>query len=357
MTADAAAAQPDRARGALWGLAVGDALGMPTEGLSRADVAGRYGLVDTFHAGPADSDIAAGLPAGHVTDDTDQAVIVAELLLEGAGTVDAAALATRLLDWQRRMTAAGAHSLLGPSTLRALRTIEAEGPSSTSGRWGDTNGAAMRIAPVGVGVPPEPLERLVGAVVSVCEPTHNTHVALAGAAAVAAAVSAAVAGGNLAAAVEHGRRAALAAAAHGHYTTAPSVAARLDGAVRLVRERVEPVADPGERIEAGSRVIDELVGTSLATQESVPAAFAVLALADAVAPGGAADPWLVCRIAASLGGDSDTIAAMAGAVSGGLGGKRALPPAAVAQVAAANPGLRLDELADDLLRLRLGGTA
>jgi ADP-ribosylglycohydrolase len=342
----------DRARGALWGLAVGDALGMPTEGLSRAAVLARYGLVDQFHPGPDDSEIAPGLPAARVTDDTDQAVIVGRLLVAGRGRVEPADLAAELLAWEERMRAAGAAGLLGPSTRRALESIRVHGPSPTSGRWGDTNGAAMRIAPVGIAVPARPLEGLVDAVVVTSEPTHNTHVALAGAAAVAAGVSTALDGGDLAAVLDAATRAARAAAVRGFHTAAPSVAARLESAVRLVRAEAGESGTAEQRIDAGSEVIDEVVGTSLATQESVPAAFAVLALADTVRPGGAGDPWLVCRLGASLGGDSDTIAAMAGAIAGALGGVNALPATARDQVAAANPGLDLDALAEDLLALR-----
>jgi ADP-ribosylglycohydrolase len=325
----------DRARGALWGLAVGDALGMPAEGLPRAVVAQRYGLIDRFHPGLAeDNEIAGNLPAGHVTDDTDQAVIIGRLLVDGAGRVDATELADRLLAWQESMREAGAASLLGPSTLRALQHISTHGPSPTSGRWGDTNGAAMRIAPVGVATPARPLQVLVDRVVAVSEPTHNTHVALAGAAAVAAAVAVAVDGAGLPEVLDAATAAARSAATRGFYTAAPSLAGRLECAVRLTLEAVE------------------VVGTSLITQESVPAAFAALALADAVRPGGAADPWWVCRIAASLGGDCDTIAAMAGAVAGAMGGRQALPAAAVEAVARVNPTLDLDTLADDLLELR-----
>ena len=54
----------------------------------------------------------------------------------------------------------------------------------------------------------------------------------------------------------------------------------------------------------------------LATQESVPAAFAVLALHPD-------DPWQACLTAASLGGDSDTIAVMAGAIAGACHGMTA----------------------------------
>ena len=95
-------------------------------------------------------------------------------------------------------------------------------------------------------------------------------------------------------------------------------------------------------------MIYTLVGTSLATQESVPAAFAVLsAVPD--------DPWRACLLAASLGGDCDTIAAMAGAVAGACHGVSAFPAHAVA-VADGN-GLGLAGLADALLAGRTPGAA
>ena len=86
------------------------------------------------------------------------------------------------------------------------------------------------------------------------------------------------------------------------------VAARIEWATRLVAGRDEAEA---------TGLIYTLVGTSLATQESVPAAFAVLAVMPA-------DPWRACLLAASLGGDCDTIAAMAGAVRA-LPRRRGLP--------------------------------
>ncbi len=87
-------------------------------------------------------------------------------------------------------------------------------------------------------------------------------------------------------------------------------------------------------------MIYTLVGTSLATQESVPAAFAVLS----AVPG---DPWQACLLAASLGGDCDTIAAMAGAVGGACHGLAAFPPHAAPVIDA--QGLGLADLADSLL--------
>ena len=112
------------------------------------------------------------------------------------------------------------------------------------------------------------------------------------------------------------------------------VAARIEWATGLVTGLPEAEA---------ADLIYTLVGTSLATQESVPAAFAVLTAVPA-------DPWQACLVAASLGGDCDTIAAMAGAVGGACHGVEAFPPEAIAAIDA--QGLDLATLADDLAALR-----
>jgi ADP-ribosylglycohydrolase len=119
------------------------------------------------------------------------------------------------------------------------------------------------------------------------------------------------------------------------------VAARIEWARELAMASEDPLD-----------VIYRLVGTGVATQEAVPAAFAVLA----VHPD---DPWRACLAAASLGGDCDTVAALVGAISGACHGFTTLPDDAVATLAAANPDLRLAPLAEQLLCLRddLGGAS
>ncbi len=329
----------DRAAGALYGLAVGDALGMPTESLPRPEIVARYGpLLAEFQPGPADQPLAPGLPAGTVTDDTEQALLLAGLIIEGDGAVDEAEFARRLLAWEQDMRDRGSLSLLGPSTKRALSALLAGTPLTETGRSGTTNGAAMRIAPVGVATPAADPELLVERVVRASRVTHNTGVALAGAAAVAAAVSAGVDGAAVPAAIGAGAAAAGRAAGRGHWVAAADVAARITWATGLTAGRpAEEVLD----------AVYTLVGTSLATQESVPAAFAVLAAAPD-------DPWLACRIAASAGGDTDTIAAIAGAIGGACHGVTAFPQQARATVSAVN-GLHLDEVAAALLAVRARG--
>jgi ADP-ribosylglycohydrolase len=331
-----------RARGALVGLAIGDELGMPTQGLPFELVQSRYAGLDRFEPAPDDNPISHGMAAGRVTDDTDQTVIVAELLLEGGGRLDPLELARRLLAWEERMRAAGSLDLLGPSTRRALARV-AEGVSpAESGRDGDTNGAAMRVAPVGICCPvegPADLPALVGRVHEVSLVTHNTGLAIAGASAVAAAVSAGVSGLGLTAVLGLAVDAARLSAACGRYVPGADVAARIDWAVALVAGRAV-----GDVLE----IVSRLVGTSVATQEAVPAAFALASLMSDQ------NPWPVLCAAAGLGGDSDTIAAMAGAVCGAVAGVDAFPPDARAQLARANPALSVEPLADALVAVRRG---
>jgi ADP-ribosylglycohydrolase len=325
----------DRAVGALYGLAIGDALGMPTQLMSRAEIERRYGVIDGFRAADADHPLAAGLPAGHVTDDTEQALLLARLLVSGGGHVDDATLARELVRWEDGMRDRGSLDLLGPSTKRAVQAVLAGEPLDEAGRFGTTNGAAMRVTPVGLARRSVPLERLVDLVVEASRVSHNTGVAIAGASAVAAAVSAGVDGADLTEAFDAAIEAARAGATRGYWVAAADVAARIRLAIGL--------ADPADP-EASLTRLYETVGTSLATQESVPAAFGILATFPD-------DPWLAVCAAASLGGDSDTIAAMAGAIGGSVHGVAAFPLAARNTVATVN-GLDLETVAAALLELR-----
>jgi len=329
-----------RALGALYGLAIGDALGMPTQGLSRAAIVARYGLLlDGFEPGPPGHPIAAGLPAGTITDDTEQAVLLARLIVKDGGAPDPGELASQLLAWEESMRTRGSLDLLGPSTRRALDAIAAGASVEDTGQSGTTNGAAMRITPVGVATPSGDPGLLVDRVVAASRVTHNTGIALAGAAAVAAAVSAGIDGATVPEAVQRAAAAAADAASCGHWAAGADVASRITWAAGLVE---------GLGREQAMDVVYRLVGTSLATQESVPAAFAVATISPQ-------DPWLACRIAASLGGDCDTIAAMTGAISGACQGLESFPESARSTVTRVNPrDLGLEGLAVGLLAIRSG---
>lgn len=325
----------DRAMGALIGGALGDALGMPTQLLSPARIAGLYGHVEDFVAPFEDHPVSKGLPAGTITDDTEQALLLGRILVESGDRFDHGRWVNALLDWERDVKARGSYDLLGPSTKRAIDAINNGVPPEEAGRGGDTNGAAMRIAPVGIMMPPEPLAALAAKVAETCRATHNTSIAIASAAAVAAAVSLGVSGGDWRAASGHAVAAARLGAALGHWVTGGDIAARIVWAQDLVRGKVEKEA---------IKLIVDLVGTGVASQESVPAAFAVLEVAQG-------DAWRAAVISANLGGDTDTIGAIAAGMAGACSGLSRLPQDRIAGLR----GIGLDAvrvLADDLVAAR-----
>jgi ADP-ribosylglycohydrolase len=308
---------------------------MPTQMLSAARIEELYGgRLTWFEPAPPDNPIAAGQPAGAVTDDTEQAVLLGRLLIQSGREqrpLDPREFATALVAWERSMAERGSLDLLGPSTKRAVAAVLDGVDPAEAGRYGDTNGAAMRIAPVGIA---NRALGLVDAVVAASRVTHNTGIALAGAAAVAAVVSAGIDGVGFTEALPLALAAAREADQRGYWVAGADVAARIEWAVGLVG---------GLPSDRAAELIYTLVGTSLATQESVPAAFAVLAAVPD-------DPWRACLLAASLGGDCDTIAAMAGAMAGAAAGVESFPEAAIEVIG--KQGLNLDQLADDLYRLR-----
>ncbi len=328
----------DRAEGALIGLAIGDALGMPTQQLSRQAVAQRWGAITTFEAPDPAHPLAHGLRAGSVTDDTELALLLARHLIARRGTVDARHFAAELVEWEDSMRARGSHDLLGPSTKAAVEAVVAGTPVTESGRFGTTNGAAMRITPVGIANDFDSIPKLVDAVVAASAVTHNTGVAIAGAAAVAAAVSAGIDGATFSQAAGVAVDAAREGATRGHWVAAGDIARRIGLALEL---------GSADDVARGERDIYELIGTSLATQESVPAAFGLLALHEG-------DPWRACLAAASLGGDSDTIGAIAGAIGGAVRGVDGFPRHARQTVLDVNGSVTsgLAGLAAALLELR-----
>ncbi len=322
----------DRALGALLGVALGDAMGMPGQTLSAAEIASRYGWIDTLIAPFPDHPVSHGLRAGQVTDDTEQTLLLGRRLLLGGGRIDPKAWAEDLLEWEADVQARGLHDLLGPSTKRALASLLGGADPAESGREGTTNGAAMRIAPVAIATPPEPLTDLLDAVEDAARITHNTAEAISGAAAVAAVISAGIAGADFGTAVPLARAAAREGALRGARVGARDIEARIEAALTL--------ADAGAPLAAFAKA----TGTSVATREAVPAAFGLLRMA-----GGDAAQATV--LAANIGGDTDTIGAIAGGMGGACAGAAALPADRIDVIRRVNP-LDIGPLVDGLLTLR-----
>lgn len=331
-----------RAYGALAGLALGDALGMPTQAMSPQQIRAVYGTVTGLVDADASQPYAPGMAAGSVTDDTEQALLVASLLVAGRGSLtrvalDAHEFAHALLAWEDSMIERGSLDLLGPSTKAALERVRGgEDPLAVGGE-GTTNGAAMRVTPIGIAVSTADPEAFADAVWSSCRVTHATRQGFQSAALVAAAVSLGI---DSARSTAPDLRALLWKAvtfvdslpARGAWTPDPGVIAATRRAMQL---SVNPASSSLE-------CLAQQVGTSVASAHSIPMAFALLARSPS--PASLLD-------AANIGGDTDTIGAIAGAILGAALGVEVLDGCDLARVEEVSR-LDLRSVASDLLALR-----
>lgn len=268
----------DAARGALLGTFVGDALGMPYEGSSPERVPERVEMAE------------GRLGRGTYTDDTQMMIALAESLLD-RGRVESEPLARTFLDAHELERGYGGGTLAVFGLWRAGVSVEeAAGRALAGGSYG--NGAAMRVAPVGVLFADDP-DRLRAEAERSARVTHAHPLGVDACVVQAAGVGAAVRGDEI-------------------LSAARAPAATDDFAARL--ERVADLLS-GSRLSPAQAAAT--LGSSSAGPESVP-----LAVYAALAHGSFAE---AVSFAVRCGGDTDTVAAMAGAIAGGRDGAGAIP--------------------------------
>jgi poly(ADP-ribose) glycohydrolase ARH3 len=269
---------PDRALGAFLGTFVGDALGMPFEGLPHTDVPAAVEMV------------AARRGRGTYTDDTQMMIALAESLIE-RGRVDDQHLASAFTE------AYEPDRGYGRGTRRVLELWANGTPVASAaaqifdGHGSRRNGAAMRIAPIAVLFRDNPPRLLTEAARS-ARITHSHPVGVDAAVVQAAAIGAALREEDI-------LEAAL-DAAH-----APEMT---DG----LRDVGELLLTPPDPVQAYARL-----GSSSDARESVCAAIYAALAHPTFEP--------AVRFAVRLGGDTDTIAAMTGAISAARHGARSIP--------------------------------
>ncbi len=149
----------DAFAGLLLGTAVGDALGLPVEGLSRR-------RIHRWHGGEWRHRFALG--RGMTSDDTDHAFLVAQALLRHP---DDAEQFQRCLAWKLKFWLASLPAGVGLATLKSILKLWLGFPPHKSGVFSAGNGPAMRSAILGAFFAGQP-DRL-GKYVHVC--TRLTH--------------------------------------------------------------------------------------------------------------------------------------------------------------------------------------
>ncbi|MBC7083365.1 MAG: ADP-ribosylglycohydrolase family protein [Firmicutes bacterium] len=338
----------DKILGSLVAAAIGDAMGAPTEQMTLDEIKDRFGgrLVDRFYAPSEDRPFSHGRLAGQITDDTGQMLELARAFIEaGTDPITPQQVADALLRWAADPEVFSRFA--GPTTRQAIERLRAGedplsvGRSGTLSTIGTSNGCAMKVAPAGLIHPGDP-DSAVRDACTVCMPTHATQIAMSGASAIASGISAALAPGAdvfsvVRACLYGAREGEKRGRAVGRVAPGPSVEARIRLAVRLALESSD--------IEDACRSIHAYVGSGLHTAEAVPAAVGLF-----VAAGG--DPAMAVAAGASIGDDTDTVATMAGALAGALGGISRVPADLYRQVEEVNH-LDIAGLADEIYSLAI----
>ncbi len=274
--------------GCLLGGAVGDALGLPYEGLARARVAGLLGDRPLGHA------LIAG--RGMISDDTEHACMTAQALLAARGdpVAFARSLHRRLRGWLLGLPAA-----VGWGTLRALLKMWCGAPPGRSGVRSAGNGPAMRAAILGACLGPDRLEPFVAASTRL---THTDPRALAGALAIARAAAAIV-----------------------HTAGAPpqivaDIRARTDdGELAAALDLALAHHARGDAPAVYASALGQVDGVSGYIHHTVPVALYCWLSAPR-------DVRRAVESAVRLGGDTDTVAAIVGGLVGASAGASQIPP-------------------------------
>jgi ADP-ribosylglycohydrolase len=283
----------ERAVACFKGLASGDAVGKQTEMLTRRGVEIRYpGGITGFHGQPGDV-----IPRyvgkryawriGETTDDTEQTLAVARAILRER-KVSHEAIGKELLHCKKS---------LHPGV--SLWAFHERGDPARIASEGDGCGAAMRVAPVGVIYPSSRLHDLIQGAYECSIPTHGGQLAICAAAAVACAISAALDGKPAAEVLEAALKASREAEALRPSKGKPGIADCLKGIHSALASRKQLLVD-----EIAQRYFPD-----------TPLIIVPLAISLAVITESSEQTIL---IAANLGGDSDSVASIGGAIAAAL---------------------------------------
>jgi ADP-ribosylglycohydrolase len=282
-----------RILGSLQGIATGDAIGKQTETLSREGVLRWYpDGVEGFEGPPGTvipryvGNARREWRIGETTDDTEGTIAVGRAILQD-GEVRHVGVGRELLKCTKSVH---------PGVKSLWEFHEAGDPARVSHRH-DGCGAAIRVAPVGVLYGSGRLEEIVAAAREASIPTHGGALAIAAAAATAAAVSAAIDGASPLEIIGVAQRAAAQAECHGP----GSADATFAKAIGIIH------ADLHQRTELRPAEV------AAAYSPEHPLTIVPLAIALGTIMQSAEDAIL---LATNIGGDSDSVASIAGAILG-----------------------------------------
>ncbi|MCT8975666.1 ADP-ribosylglycohydrolase family protein [Clostridium sp. CX1] len=295
----------NRAYGALIGSAIGDAMGMPASFMTPNQIEKSYGRILGFNKPSSEQRAHGSLEKGEITDDTEESIIIASVLIEKAG-FHVELFVDKMRQWaiKNKMLET---TVIGPSTRRFLTSIISGEDYIKAARLGDTNGGAMRVAPIGIfhhgDVKNAVEDAFQSAIVS-----HGSKPGAASTCAVAAAVACAVEGKEP---ISEVMKAAIYGAHYGeekgYDIPSPSVEERIKLAIKVVDSNKD------KSLDEVCKMLYRLIGAGMKSYESIPLSLGVF-----YAGGGIYEECLPAVI--NIGDDADTNGAIVGALCGAFGG-------------------------------------
>ena len=307
--------------GVLYGMAIGDAMGMPPELWSRKRMLEKYGRIEDFLDGDPENEISYQYKRGNFTDDTSQAITILDSLIETKFVPDASNIARHILAWAKKENAFE-NNILGPTSKITLELFEAGRDATEHSNLALTNGAAMRIPPVGTLFCTAQKKELCEYVKAISCITHSSDITLAGASMIAMAVASAMEKEDPEQMVKDVLSVEEYALSLGASTVSASLGTRIRYGVKLAQ------AYAGKE----ERFLEELynmMGAGVNTVDSVPCAISIAYYSFG-------DVHRCALLCANLGGDTDTIGAMASAICGGVNGVSGIPKEDIRLIQGAN---------------------
>lgn len=307
--------------GVLYGMAIGDAMGMPPELWSRKRIIEKYGTITDFLEGDPENEISFQYKRGNFTDDTSQAITILDSLIETDFKVDSCNVARHILKWAKKENAFK-NNILGPTSKITLELFEKGEDVKMYSDQALSNGAAMRIPPVGTLFTTSQKKELCDYVKKISEITHSSDITLAGACMIAEAVSSAMEKEDRDSMIKDVLSIEGYAMSLGASTVSASLGTRIQYGVNLAHQYRN---DRDMFLEE----LYNMFGASVNTVDSVPCAIAIAYYCF----GNVHETALACT---NLGGDTDTIGAMATAISGGVKGIKEIPKEDIVLIQEAN---------------------
>lgn len=312
-------------------LSVGDAMGMPTEFMTQKDILSQFSLVNEIIQ-PEHSRNHSNLTYASITDDTEQNIYLIMRYLKD-GFISVENTAETLLNWVVECDAVNKR-YIGPSSLKALRMIESGSDPYLSGTTGTTCGGIMRTPSLVLCSNIIDDQELFDNIVKGCIPTHNTSVALEVAVAYGFALREALLGKNIDSILQSAITFSRKANELAEYKICSASASRR---IQELIKRIPSIHDDYQLLEE----LYYLYGTGLESIDTLTAVFGIFMYAKG-------DVFKSICMAASIGGDTDTIAALVGALQCAYAKGHNIP-ANIVMAVVENNRLNLDGLARSIV--------